>query len=143
MAVPIYLGNGDRSGSSDVQVSGFYNFNNEGKYLPAVALAGALTLPTSLHNEGTDYNGRFILIKSLLVTINRLHFNVVCFHNSQPGVRAEGGQLKEKLPNCCALLWATPRASRRSRRWCWISCASSAASGAKWARPWRPASAAR
>lgn len=104
VAVPIYSGNGDRSGSGNIQVSGLYNFNTEGKYLPAVALAGALTLPTGLRSEGTDYNGRFILTKSLFGTLNRVHLNVAYFHNSQPGVRAEGGQLKEERPDRFALL---------------------------------------
>jgi len=104
VSVPIYSGNGDRAGSGNVQVGGLYNFNTEGKFLPAVALAGALTLPTGLRSEGTDYNGRFILTKSLFGTLNRLHLNVAYFHNSQPGVQAEGGQLKQERLDRYALL---------------------------------------
>ncbi len=104
VAVPLYSGNGDRSGSGNVQLSGLYNFNTEGKYLPAVALAGSLTLPTGLRSEGTDYNGRFILTKSFLGTLNRLHLNVVYFHNSQPGVVAEGSELKAERLDRFALL---------------------------------------
>lgn len=104
VAVPIYSGNGDRSGSGNVQVSGLYNFNTEGKYLPAAALAGTLTLPTGLRSEGTDYSGRLILTKSFLGTLNRLHLNVVYFHNSQPGVVAESGQLKQERLDRFALL---------------------------------------
>jgi hypothetical protein len=104
VAVPIYSGNGDRSGSGNVQVSGLYNFNSEGKFLPAAALAGSLTLPTGLRSEGTDYNGRFILTKSFLGTLNRLHLNVVYFHNSQPGVVAEDGALKQERLDRFALL---------------------------------------
>jgi hypothetical protein len=104
VAVPLYSGNGDRSGSGNVQVSGLYNFNTEGKFLPALALAGTLTVPTGLRSEGTDYNGRFILTKSFLGTLNRLHLNVVYFHNSQPGVLAEGGALKQERLDRFALL---------------------------------------
>lgn len=104
VAVPIYSGNGDHSGSGNVQLSGLYNFNTEGKYLPAVALAGSLALPTGLRSEGTDYNGRFVLTKSFLGTLNRLHLNVVYFHNSQPGIMAEGGELKQERLDRFALL---------------------------------------
>ena len=104
VAVPIYSGNGDRSGSGDVQLSALYNVNAEGRYLPAVALAGSLTAPTGRGSAGTDYNGRFILTKSLFRSLNRLHINVVYFHNSQPGVVAEGRELKAERLNRFALL---------------------------------------
>ena len=104
VGVPIYSGNGDRAGSGNVQLSGLYNFNSEGKFLPAVALAGSFTLPTGLRSEGTDYNGRFILTKSFLGTLNRLHINVVYFHNSKPGIMAEGNELKEERLDRFALL---------------------------------------
>lgn len=104
VAVPLYSGHGDRSGSGNVQVSGLYNFNTEGKYLPAVALAGSLTVPTGRRSDGTDYTGRFILTKSFLGTLNRLHLNAVYFHNSQPGLLAEGGELKQERTDRVALL---------------------------------------
>ena len=104
VAVPIYSGNGDRAGSGNVQVSALYNFNTEGRYLPAVALAGSVTAPTGLRSEGTDYNGRFILTKSILGTLNRLHLNVVYFHNSKPGIMVEGNELKLERTDRLALL---------------------------------------
>ena len=98
VGVPIYSGNGDRSGSGDIVVNGLYNFNSEGLFVPAVALAGRLVLPTGLGSEGTDYAGTFILTKSILpmLGLHRLHANFVYSHNSQPHARVEEGELRRE-----------------------------------------------
>ena len=94
VGVPIYSGNGDRTGSGDIVVNGLYNFNSEGLFIPAVALAGRLALPTGLGSYGTDYGGTFILTKSILpmLGLHRLHANFAYSHNSQPQARVEEGE---------------------------------------------------
>lgn len=105
VGVPIYSGNGDRTGSGNIVVNALYNFNSEGLFIPAVALAGNLALPTGLGSYGTDYGGTFILTKSILpmLGLHRLHANLVYRHNSQPQVRPEEGELRLERQDYWAL----------------------------------------
>lgn len=95
IGVPLYSGNGDRTGSGNVQFRGLYNFNTEGRYLPAMAVAGELDLSTGRDNYGTDYAGTFILTKGILsrLGLHRLHANLLYRRNNQPQPVAEGGEI--------------------------------------------------
>lgn len=62
-----------------------------------------------------DYNGRFMLTKSFLGTLNRLHLNLVYFHNSKPSVVAEGSEPKtERLDRFALLVGYSTRISPQS-----------------------------
>ena len=106
VGVPIYTGNGRRTGSGNVVVDALYNFNSEGLFLPAVAVAGELSAPTGRDSHGTDYSGTFILTKSILpmLGLHRLHANLVYRHNSQPLSRLEAGELMTERQDRWALL---------------------------------------
>ena len=105
VGVPIYSGNGDRTGSGNIVANALYNFNSEGLFVPAVALAGNLALPTGVGSHGTDYGGTFIFTKSILPTLglHRLHANLVYRHNSQPQASREEGELRQERPDYWAL----------------------------------------
>jgi hypothetical protein len=61
----------------------FYNFNQEGFYIPAVALAGKADFPVGDEPEGIDTTAKLILSKTVGRTANwhRVHFNVDWMHN--------------------------------------------------------------
>lgn len=95
IGVPLYSGNGERTGSGNVVVDGLYNFNTEGLFLPAMAVAGEVALPTGRDSHGTDFSGSFILTKSIFgpAGLHRLHANAVYRRNNEPLTKLEGGEL--------------------------------------------------
>ena len=106
VGVPVYSGNGDRTGSGNVVADAFYNFNTEGIFVPAMAVAGELTLPTGRNSRGTDYSGSFILTKSILpmLGLHRLHANLVYRRNNQPRTTTEGTEVMTERLDRWALL---------------------------------------
>lgn len=106
VGVPLYSGNGERTGSGNVVVDGFYNFNTEGLFVPAMAVVGEVTLPTGLDSHGTDFSGSFILTKSLFgpAGLHRLHGNAVYRRNNQPRTTIEGGELMTEREDRWTLL---------------------------------------
>jgi len=98
IAAPFRLGNGDRTGSGNVQVSALYNFNTEGLVLPAIALAGQVELPTGLDSKGVDYTLRFAATKTITQGIDRLHVNVRYTRNGMPTTQGEGPTLMSERP---------------------------------------------
>lgn len=94
VAVPIRTGTGDRTGSGNIELSGLYNFNTEGLYLPAVSLAAQADIPTGLESSGLDYTLRFAATKTISrMRPTRLHANVRYTRNAQPTTRREGSEL--------------------------------------------------
>lgn len=94
VAVPIRTGNGDRTGSGNIEVSGLYNFNTEGLYLPAVSLAAQADIPTGLESSGLDYTLRFAATKTITrMRPTRIHANVRYTRNAQPSTSREGNEL--------------------------------------------------
>lgn len=94
MAVPIRTGNGDRTGTGNIEVSGLYNFNTEGLYLPAVALAAQADIPTGLASSCLDYTLRFAATKTITrMRPTRIHANVRYTRNAQLLTSREGGEL--------------------------------------------------
>jgi hypothetical protein len=98
VAAPFRLGNGDRTGSGNVQVSALYSFNTEGLVLPAIALAGQVEFPTGLDSKGVDYTLRFAATKTITQGIDRLHVNVRYTRNAMPTTQGEGPTLMSERP---------------------------------------------
>lgn len=98
VSAPFRLGNGDRTGSGNVQVSALYNFNTEGLVLPAIAVAGQVEFPTGLESKGVDYTLRFAATKTITQGIDRLHANVRYTRNAMPTVKGEGPTLMTERP---------------------------------------------
>lgn len=84
VAVPVRLGTADKTGSGDIELEGFYNFNNEGLILPAFALKGVAVLPTGRDSDGLDAHLLLIATKSITNRLDRLHFNVEFTNNADP-----------------------------------------------------------
>ena len=72
-------------GSGDIRLSALYNFNMEGLYVPAFAVAGGIDVPTGHRSRGVDTRLKLILTKTLGETnvLNRVHLNAVWLHNSR------------------------------------------------------------
>lgn len=93
VAVPLRYGNGDRTSSANIRLDGLYNFNTEGVFIPALAVAAEADVPTGRDSEGLDYAARFIATKSLFNRLHRLHLNAVYHRNSQATTYREGPRL--------------------------------------------------
>lgn len=85
IAVPFRLGSGDRSGSGDIGLEAFYNFNNESLRLPALALSARADLPSGKDSRGVDTQFKFIATKTLGAgaRLQRLHLNLSYFNNAR------------------------------------------------------------
>jgi len=82
---PFILGSEvDKTGSGDVAVEGFYNFNMETLYIPAVAVAVDAYFPSGRNSSGVDTTTKLILTKKLGRTsfYHELHFNGMWTHNA-------------------------------------------------------------
>lgn len=86
IALPFRLGSGDHTGSGDVGLEAFYNFNNESLRLPAFALSARADLPTGRDSHGIDTQFKFIATKSLGASrrLQRLHLNLIYLNNAKP-----------------------------------------------------------
>ncbi|MFW6201108.1 MAG: hypothetical protein ACOC8B_00900, partial [Gemmatimonadota bacterium] len=84
VAVPVRFGTADRTGSGDIEVEAFYNFNTEGLVLPAFALEGAAIVPSGRDTDGVDTRLRLIATRSISNRLDRLHANVQYEHNDAP-----------------------------------------------------------
>lgn len=87
IAVPFRLGSADKTGSGDVGVELFTNFNNESLRLPAFALSARADFPTGNHSRGVDSQFKFIATRSLGISrkLQRLHLNLIYRNNASPG----------------------------------------------------------
>lgn len=85
LSAPFYLGDADDRGSGDINLSGLYNFNQEGLWLPALGLKGKLTFPSGEDSEGVDTELKFLATKTLGRTswLNQLHVNASWFYNNE------------------------------------------------------------
>jgi len=81
---PFILGQGNRTGSGDVGVELFYNFNTESLKLPAFALSARANLPSGRDSSGVDTEYKFIATKSLgyAEKLQRVHLNLSYFANA-------------------------------------------------------------
>lgn len=99
---PYRFGNATGTDQGDFRAQGLYNFNTEGLYLPAFAIAGGVTQPYGAGHGGTETELKFLATKSLgpldpngstpfSYVPRSLHFNASWFHNYDPltGVDAE------------------------------------------------------
>ncbi len=86
LSVPFLLGNADDRGSGDINLSGLYNFNQEGLWLPALGIKGRLTFPSGQDSEGVDTELKFLATKTLgrSLLYNQLHVNASWMHNAAP-----------------------------------------------------------
>ena len=82
--VPFVLGSGNQTGSGDVGLELFYNFNTESLKLPAFALSARANLPTGRDASGVDTEFKFIATKSLgyAEKLQRVHLNLTYFANA-------------------------------------------------------------
>lgn len=84
LSVPVRVGTADKTGSGDIELEAFYNFNNEGLSLPAFALKAGAALPTGRHSRGLDTHLLLIATRSITNHLDRLHFNIEFAHNADP-----------------------------------------------------------
>ncbi|MFT3787953.1 MAG: hypothetical protein QM770_17585 [Tepidisphaeraceae bacterium] len=81
LAAPFYFGDADDTGSGNVQLEGFYNFNTESLTLPALALSLSAELPTGENAVGVDTTLKFIATKTIGDEyLDRLHLNLSWSH---------------------------------------------------------------
>lgn len=73
-------------GLRNIGVELLYNFNTEGKYLPAFAIAGEIEFPTGNGPEGVDTALKFIATRTIGWTslLQRAYFNAAWLHNDDP-----------------------------------------------------------
>lgn len=85
IAVPFRLGNADQTGSGDVGVELFYNFNTESLKVPAIAVSARADLPTGKDSRGVDTTYKFIATKTLGAgaKLQRLHLNLIYRNNAK------------------------------------------------------------
>ncbi len=85
IAVPFRLGSGDKTGSGDVGLEVFHNFNNESLRLPAIAVSLRADLPSGRDSRGIDTQFKFIATKSLGTArkLQRVHFNLIYANNAK------------------------------------------------------------
>lgn len=83
--VPFRLGSGDRTGSGDIGLEAFYNFNTESLSLPAFAVSARADLPTGRDSRGVDTQFKFIATKTLGAgqKLQRLHLNLIYRNNAK------------------------------------------------------------
>jgi hypothetical protein len=82
ISVPFYVGNASRTGSGNIDLELFYNFNTEGLVLPAFAVSLRGKLPTGTHSRGVDTTLKAIATKSITRTgLDRVHLNASWEHN--------------------------------------------------------------
>lgn len=93
LSVPVRAGSADRTGSGNVRLEGFYNFNTEGQLLPAIAVAARGEFPTGYYPGGqersTEGTAKLIATKSVDNRMDRLHVNVeyTAVGNAMPAER--------------------------------------------------------
>jgi len=83
--VPFRLGSGDRTGSGDIGLEAFYNFNTESLSTPAFAVSARADLPTGKNSHGVDTQFKFIATKTLGAgtRLQRLHLNLIYRNNAK------------------------------------------------------------
>lgn len=89
VAVPYRLGDTADAKQGDVDVEGLYNFNNEGRVLPALSLGAGIDQPFGLENGGTETLLKFVSTKSIgsfgtSYVPRQLHVNAIWYHNYEP-----------------------------------------------------------
>lgn len=85
ISAPFRLGSGDRTGSGDIGLEAFYNFNTESLSLPALAISARADLPTGKNSRGVDTTFKFIATKTLGAgsQLQRLHLNLIYRNNAK------------------------------------------------------------
>jgi hypothetical protein len=102
--VPFRLGSADKTGSGDIGLEAFYNFNTESLSTPVFAVSARADLPTGKDSRGVDTQFKFIATKTLGAgsRLQRLHLNLIYRHNAQ----AQATERSTATPP----LWATANA---------------------------------
>jgi hypothetical protein len=85
ISAPFKLGSGDKTGSGDIGLEAFYNFNTESLSTPAFALSARADLPTGRDSRGVDTTFKFIATKTLGkgALLQRLHLNLIYRNNAK------------------------------------------------------------
>lgn len=91
---PFRLGSASKTGSGDLGLEAFYNFNQESLTVPAFAVSGRAILPTGTDRRGVDGQIRFLVTRTLLPARNldRIHLNLTYRANAQPSAEERRGQ---------------------------------------------------
>ncbi len=89
VGVPLRAGTADKRGSGDIEASLLYNFNQEARWFPALAVEGKVDIPTGYNSRGWDTEVKFIATKTLGETsyFHQLHVNLSWLHNDRPDHR--------------------------------------------------------
>lgn len=91
IAVPIKMGNGDRTASGNIIVEALYNFNTEGLLVPAFSAVIIGEIPSGFNTAGFDYGFKLLATKTVGNKLDRLHFNFRYFINSEPELEFQNG----------------------------------------------------
>lgn len=88
ISLPFIAGGGDKTGSGDIGLEAFYNFNTESLKTPAIALSGRVDFPTGSNSSGVDTQLKFIATKTLGAgeLLQRLHLNLIYRNNAKAEV---------------------------------------------------------
>ncbi len=89
LATPYRLGNASETKQGDVVAQGLYNFNSEGRVLPAVSLGAGIDQPYGYQSGGTETSLRFVATKSIgsfgtNYVPRQLHMNAIYYHGYDP-----------------------------------------------------------
>jgi len=98
ISAPFLLGSAAKTGSGNVRIESFYNFNTEGSPLPALAIAGRAEFPSGRDSAGVDTMLKGIVTQSISNGLDQLHFNFE--FNNNAGRREE-----ERRNRYTAILW--------------------------------------
>jgi hypothetical protein len=90
VSVPLIAGEGDRSGSGDLETELIWNFMKGDESTPSLALLAGVILPTGHSNDGLDTRLGLLLSKGIKGGTSadnesgehRVHLNVIWDHNS-------------------------------------------------------------
>lgn len=96
---PFRLGSASKTGSGDVGLEAFYNFNQESLTTPAFALSGRAILPSGRDRRGVDGQIKFLATRTILPAKNldRVHLNLTYRVNVQPYAEERRGQFSGAL----------------------------------------------
>ena len=134
--VPYRFGDASETQQGEFRSQLLYNFNTEGRVLPAFAVSGTVYQPFGYQSGGTETELKFLATKSLdtldpsgsspySYVPRRLHFNASWFHNYDPltGPNAErqdryrvGVAYSQPLTNDLLLVTDVYRETDRARR---------------------------
>jgi hypothetical protein len=99
LLAPFFFGDAEKTGSGDLGVELFYNFNQDRLLLPALAAAVETTFPTGKDRDGVELAVKGIVTKTIPGTsrFQRVHANVSWTANTDAGPEVREGRWRGVL----------------------------------------------